>query len=144
METKNIWEKLKFTDTLEVSAYDLLIQQSKFLIIATSGELKMEVGAMDSYLEDGNKTIPVALYVLYVVAPNLANFKTKILTVCEGRQVETRFPVDIYCHIDNEKLENISENNFIDVISEILSRKLVKKSIEDLYKTSKEYTKNLI
>ncbi len=144
METKNIWEKLKFTDTLEVSAYDLLIQQSKFLIVATSGELKMEVSAMDSYLEDGNKKIPIAVYVLYVVAPNLANFKTKILTVYEGRKVDTRFPVDIYCHLDNKKSENVSEGDFINVISEILSRKLVKKSIEDLYKTSKEYTKNLV
>jgi hypothetical protein len=140
MTDKNIWTKLNFTASKEESAYDLLLTQSDQLVVATTGELKMDVEAVDSYL-DVEPPKPIALYILYVVAPNLGNFRRKILTVVEGKE-EGRFPVDIYCHIDDKKDENINKSEFLDKISEILNRKLVSNSIENLFQQSKEYSKN--
>lgn len=140
MTDKNIWTDLNFSESKEESAYDLLITQSSQLVVATTGELKMDVEAIDSYL-DVEPPKPVAVYMLYVVAPNLGNFRRKILTVVEGKE-DGRFPVDIFCHIDEKKDENISKENFLDKITEILKRTLVKASIENLFQQSKEYTKN--
>ena len=131
---------MNFTASKEESAYDLLLTQSDQLVVATTGELKMDVEAVDSYL-DVEPPKPIALYILYVVAPNLGNFRRKILTVVEGKE-EGRFPVDIYCHIDDKKDENINKSEFLDKISEILNRKLVSNSIENLFQQSKEYSKN--
>ena len=138
MNNNNIWGNLNFSESEEESAYNLLLSQSEQLIVATSGELKMEVEAIDSFL-DIDPPKPVALYMLYVVAPNLGNFRRKILTVVEGKE-EIRFPVDIYCHIDDKKEENISKEAFLDTITRILAKPLVKISIENLYRQSKEYT----
>lgn len=140
MTDKNIWTNLNFSESKEESAYDLLLTQSSQLVVATTGELKMDIEAVDSYL-DIEPPKPIAVYMLYVVAPNLGNFRRKILTVVEGK-VDGRFPVDIFCHIDEKKDENIPKDKFLDKISEILQRTLVKYSIENLYQQSKEYTKN--
>ena len=142
MTPQNIWTGLSFSTQKEDSAYDLLVQQSKYLIIATSGELRMEVDAVDSYL-DQDPPIPVAVYTLYVVAPNLGNFRRKILTVTEGKAAG-HFPVDIFCHIDEKKEEDVLEKDFINKLSAILSRPLVKTSIENLYQQSKEYSKSKV
>lgn len=141
MPNQNIWNEFDFSEEQEESAYDLLSKQSEALIVATSGELKMEVEAIDSYLDE-TPPIPVALYMLYVVAPNLGDFRRKILTVVEGKS-DGRFPVDIFCHIDNQRNDNISKDDFMGKISEILKRQMVKTSIENLYKQSKDYSKNL-
>lgn len=140
MTDKNIWKNLNFSDSKEESAYDLLLTQSSQLVALTKGELKMEVEAVDSYL-NVEPPKPIALYMLYVVAPNLGNFRRKILTVVEG-EVDGRFPVDIFCHIDEKKDEGITKENFLDKITEILERNLVERSIVNLYQQSKEYTKN--
>lgn len=137
---KSIWNGLNFSDSAENSAYNLLLSQADELVVATSGELKMEVEAIDSFL-DIEPPKPVAVYMLYVVAPNLGNFRRKILTVVEGKE-DGRFPVDIYCHINEKKYEDVPENEFLDKISEILKMPLVKISIENLFKQSKEYTKD--
>lgn len=139
MTNKNIWTNLNFSESKEESAYDLLLTQSNPLKDATTGELKMEIEAVDSYL-DSDPPKPIAVYMLYVVAPNLGNFRRKLLTVIEGKE-DGRFPVDIFCHIDEKKDENITKEDFLEKISEILKRTLVKTSIENLYKQSKEYTK---
>lgn len=140
MSDKNIWSDLNFSESKKESAYDLLLTQSSQLVVATTGELKMDIEAVDSYLDIEPPKL-VAVYMLYVVAPNLGNFRRKILTVVEGKE-EGRFPVDIYCHIDEKKEENVTKEQFLDKISEILKRPLVKTSIENLYQQSKEYTKN--
>ncbi len=140
---KNIWEVLDFSEPTEESAYNLLLTQSNSLVDATSGALKMEVEAIDSYL-DTEPPKPVALYMLYVVAPYLGNFRRKILTVVEG--IEGRFPVDIYCHIgekEDKNLKEVTKENFLDKITEILMRRLVKISIENLYQQSIEHRNDI-
>lgn len=140
MENKNIWNGLDFSGKSEESAYDLLKAQAKDLVEATGGILTMEVEAVDSYLDE-EPPKPVALYMLYVVAPTLGNFRRKVLTVMEGKY-EGRFPVDIFCHIDDKRDVDITKDGFIEKIAEIMSRTLVKTSIENLFKQSKEYLKN--
>jgi hypothetical protein len=140
MTDLNIWENLNFSASKEKSAYDLLLTQSNPLIAATTGILKMEVEAIDSFL-DVDPPKPIAVYMLYVVAPHLGNFRRKVLTVIEGKE-NGRFPVDIHCHIDDKEDKNVGEENFLDKISEILKRTLVKNSIENLFQQSKEYSKS--
>ena len=124
MAKKNIWGSINFSDKKEKSAYDLLIEQSEGLAEATAGVLKMQVEAIDAFDEKSWK--PVALYMLYVVAPQVGNFRRKILTVYEYSHYG-RFPVDIISHLDNSETEKkISKENFIGKIEEILSRPIVK------------------
>jgi hypothetical protein len=136
---KNIWENFDFSGKSDVSAYNLLAEQSKELIVATKGVLKMEVDAIDSIIEEGSMKI-VALYILYVISPRLGNYRRKILTVIEGKEKSFgRFPVDIYCNIDNKTFSDISEPDFLKTVSEILGSHSVKESIESLFKQSNEY-----
>lgn len=135
MNNKSIWDNLTFTESKQKSAYDFLVEQSQYLVEKTSGELKMEVEAVDTYIDE--KTLkPAALYILYVVAPKLGNYRRKILTVVEYAEAG-RFPVEIYCHLDNDKMENITSEKFLNTVSNILSRPIVKNSIENLYKQSR-------
>ncbi len=53
-----------------------------------------------------------------------------------------RFPVDILSHIDNQRYDKVDESSFIETVETILSKPLVKNSIEDLYSTSIDYSKN--
>lgn len=135
MET-NIWENLNFIESDEKSAYDLLIKQADFLTVKTSGELKMSIEAVDAY-SDTELPKLTALYILYIVVPKLGNYRRKVLTVFEDYETG-RFPVSIFSHIDNIKIENVENDNFIDKIEEILSKPRVKRSIENLYRQSKE------
>lgn len=137
MSDKNIWKNLDFSESSKKSAYDYLLEQSKPLIEATSGELKMDVDAVDAYIDSDPPRLS-ALYMLYVVAPKLGNFRRKILTVAEYSD-EGRFPVDIVCHLDNEKLEQISETDFLDKVEYFMKKSVVKSSIESLYRQSKEH-----
>ena len=134
--TSNIWEGLDFKDASSKSVFEYLSEQSSYLETATEGELTMEVESVDAYLEE-EPIILVGLYKLFVVAPKLGLFRRKILTVI-GNKKGTRFPVDIYCHIDEQKEEGVLEDNFINKINEILLRQPVKTSIMNLFKQSKE------
>lgn len=136
MAKKNIWENLDFSEKKTESAYDLLNAQSDDLTAATAGVLKMQVEAIDAFNEKTGK--PVALYMLYVIAPQIGNFRRRVLTVCEYSD-SGRFPVSIVSHLDDSKQEDdISKDKFIKKIEEILARPTVKSSIENLYKMSKE------
>lgn len=136
---KNIWKNLNFTSKNDVSAYNLLVEQSKELTIATAGTLRMEVEALDAVYEEGTLNI-VALYVLYVVAPKLGNFRRKILTVIEGKSKNSeRFPVDIYCHIDDKQYQNINKEDFLDNVAVILESPIVRDSIEYLFNQSNDF-----
>lgn len=135
MHENDIWRQIDFSDKQD-SAYDLLIRQSENLTKATKGELKMQVDAMDAYI-DGDPPRPAALYILYVAAPKLGNFRRKILTVSEHSDIG-RFPVDIVCHLDKSpKIENVSKDKFISTVEEILARPAVKATIQNLFKLSK-------
>ncbi len=142
MEQINIWDKINFTEQNDKSAYDLLVEQSKYLVKATSGELKMQVEAIDTYINGIDEEPPrlAALYILYVVAPKLGNYRRKILTVAEYSD-SGRFPVDIFSHLDNsKKIDNVSGEKFLDTIEEILSGPIVQNSIVTLYKQSKGFS----
>jgi len=136
---KKIWENFNFSDVLEKSAFDYLTELSEPLIEKTSGLLKMEVEAVDSYLDEEPPRL-VALYILYVVATKLGNYRKKILTVVEYSD-KGRFPVDIMNHLGNEKLTGIEATNFESTLESILSKPIVKNSIENLFKQSKEAEK---
>ncbi|GAA4388946.1 hypothetical protein [Hymenobacter koreensis] len=141
MNQNNIWEKIDFTEQPDESAYDLLAPQAELLSKLTEGVLKMELYAIDSVLGQ-EPPIPVAVYSLYVVAPHLGNFKRKIIAVLEGRHTG-RFPVDIYCEIDQIKDEGIEKDNFVEKVTEIMSREAVKRTIENLYRQSREHLRSL-
>ncbi len=136
---KKIWDNYNFSDVLEKSAFDYLTELSEPLIEKTSGLLKMEVEAVDSYLDEDPPRL-VALYILYVVATKLGNYRKKILTVVEYSD-NGRFPVDIMNHLGNEKLTGIESTNFESTLESILSKPIVKNSIENLFKQSKEAEK---
>lgn len=137
MSKENIWEGIDFKNLdSSISAYDYLIDQSVFLENATDNELKMNVERVEAYLDE----VPISLVLLtklFVVAPKLGNFRIKILTVTENKYEGVRFPVDIYCHIDEKKESKVPEETFIDKINEILNRPIVKLTVENLYKQSK-------
>jgi hypothetical protein len=137
MDKTNIWKGLDFSNKPQRSAFDILSEQIQLFVVQTGGELKMELEAIDAYIDEEPPRL-AALYILYVVAPKLGNFRRKILTVAEYSEIG-RFPVDIVCNIDSSKLEKIEEINFIDTIEEILNKPLVKSSIENLYRQSVEY-----
>ena len=136
---KKIWDSFNFTDVQEKSAFDYLSELSAPLIEKTSGFLKMEIEAVDSYLDEEPPKL-VALYMLYVVATKLGNYRKKILTVVEYSD-KGRFPVDIMCHIGNEKLTEVTSENFVNTVEIILSKPSVKGSIENLFKQSKDVEK---
>lgn len=136
-EENNIWDKLNFSNRDQKSAFDLLREQSKYLVNATKGELKMEITAADGYIGELQPKL-AAIYTMYVVAPKLGNFRRKILTVAEYTPTG-RFPVDIVVNMDNNvKILGVSEQEFIKKIKGILSNPLIISSIENLFIQSKQ------
>ena len=135
MTTKNIWSAIDFTDNPGQSAYDLLLPQKDKLRASTGGELVMEVEAIDAY-SNTEPPRPAALYVVFVVAPKLNNFRRKILTVLEHR-MEGYFPVTVFNHVESIKDQEVSETDFLDVISKVLSRPKVQSVVQGLYRHSK-------
>lgn len=135
MDSKNIWESINFEPIPSKSAYQYLNEQASFLEEASKHKLKMEVEAVDSFIDDKEPVIPVALYKLFVVTPAMGNLRKKILTVIEGKN-GSRFPVDIISHLDDKEYYDIDEITFIDKIKYILGSPLVKKTIENLFRLS--------
>ena len=138
--SNNIWEKYSFKEKKQKSALDYLNELKPGLIEQTSGELTLETEAVDAFFE-GNPPKIAAVYKLFVTAPKLGNFRRKILSVAEYSEIG-RFPVDIVNHFaENEKLENISDNDFMIKIGAILSSPIVKNTIENMFQQSKEFNK---
>ncbi len=133
---KNIFNGLNFSGNIDESAYDLLLPQKDNFTSLTYGELEMEINAVDAYLKAEPMTL-ATLFTVYIIAPRMGNYRRKIFTVIERRNVG-RFPVEIFCHIDNIKDENIQKDNFLAHISELFSRNNVKAAIEDLFRQSKD------
>lgn len=137
MSDKNIWEGLNFAESETKSVFELLSTQTTFLSAATESLLKMEIERIDAYLDGSDPLILVGVNTMFVVAPNLGNFRRKILIVIEGK-TGSRFPVDIHCFIDNIDEKNVDQDQFLDKINEILRRQLVQESIISLYQQSKQ------
>jgi hypothetical protein len=135
-ENKNIWEAFKFSNETK-SAMDYLNEQKANLIETTKGILKLDIEAVDSYLETEPPRM-VVVYKVFIVAPKLGDYRVKLFTVVEYYD-KNRFPVDIYSHLDNDRINNIEEVDFIDKVSEILfTKQMVKNKIQELYKLSVE------
>ena len=49
--TKNIWDSLDFSENSTKSSYNYLSEQAKYLTKATSGDLKMDVEAVNAYID---------------------------------------------------------------------------------------------
>ncbi len=136
-EENNIWDKLNFSNRGQKSAFDLLSEQSKYLVNATKGELKMEITAADGYIGEEQPKL-AAIYTMYVVAPKLGNFRRKILTVAEYT-AEGRFPVDVVVNIDGSaKIPGVTEEEFLKKVKGILSNPIIVASIENLFILSKQ------
>ena len=131
---KNIWKAFKFTND-DKSALDYLNEQKTNLCTITKGILKLEIEAVDSYL-DTDPPKMVVIYKVFLIAPKLGDYRVKLFTVIEYYD-KGRFPVDMFSHLDNDKIENIKEDSFIDKVSEILfTKQIVKSKIQELYKLS--------
>ena len=134
MNKENIWSGFDFSEEKLKTAFDYLTDQKENFDTATKSILKMDIEAVDSLLYS-NPPKPVAIYIMHIVAPKLGNYRKKILSVAEFRE-EGRFPVDIVCHLDNDRRNEVQEVNFLKVIQEVLSKTLVQGMIENLYKQS--------
>ncbi len=137
---ENIFDALNFSTTKEDTAYDLLLPQKDIFNKLTDGELEMEINTVNAYLESEPNTL-ASLYMVYIVAPKMGNYRRKIFTVIERRNTG-RFPVEIFNHIDNEKNENIGKESFLDRISKIFYKPNVKIAVEDLFRQSKAISTN--
>ncbi len=136
MTETNIWDSIEFNIDNSKSVYDILSDQNKYLEASTESELKMQIETTNGILDDKSQRW-VKINKLYVVAPKLGGFRKKILSVAEGI-VGSKFPVDIFCHIDEKQEKNVPENEFLNKIHEILSRQPVKFAILDLFQRSKD------
>jgi hypothetical protein len=133
-----MWKKFSFTDVKQKSALEYLNEFKPGLIAETSGELNIDIEAVEGYVDATPGKLAV-LYIFYVVAPKLGYFRKKIFTVAEYSDTG-RFPVEIVDHFnDNKKYPEVKENEFNDIVMEILTGALVKNSIENLYQLSKEH-----
>jgi hypothetical protein len=129
--TSNIWDNFNFSEKLTKSAYDYLLEQKSGIIAATRGELLMEV---ETYSDQSS----IITHVLYVVAPNLGNYRKQIVKVLEFEKM-TMFPVDIIA--EEITYKKVKEEDFLNKISEMLLEPTVKRGIENLYSQSKENKK---
>lgn len=138
MENNNdIWKKFSFKDVKQKSALDYLNEFKAGLVTETSGELNIDVEAVDAYIDTTPPKL-AAVYIFYIVAPKLGNFRKKILTVAEYSDTG-RFPVEVVNHFDDNRKETVEEVNFNKKIIEILTSGHVKNSIENLYQLSKQH-----
>ena len=137
MDNNNeIWKKFSFKDVKQKSALDYLNEFKPGLISETSGELTIDVEAVDAYIDTTPPRL-AAIYIFYIVAPKLGNFRKKILTVAEYSDTG-RFPVLVVNHFADNIKEMVEEADFNNKIIEILTSGNVKNSIENLYQLSRE------
>jgi len=138
-DTTNIWENLDLSEDNSQTAYKLLIEQEDNFAEKTNSELLMVIESNVAATHNDPER-RMYIYSLFVQVPSLGNFRKKILNVAEFLDVG-RFPVTIYCDIDDTHKENVKEEDFLNVIKEILSRDSVKRVIENLFRQSIEAKK---
>lgn len=138
MEHTNIFKGLNFNANREESAFDLLVPYKEDFKSLTNNELILEITSTDAYLENEPSTL-VALYKVFVVAPRLGNYRRLLITIIERRK-DGRFPVEIFCHLDNEKKEKIEKSQFLRSIADVFDKNEVKTAIEDLFSQSRMLT----
>ena len=138
-DTTNIWENLNLSEDDSQTAYKLLIGQKDNFAEKTSSELLMDIESTEAAYDNDHKR-RMHVYSLFIQVPSLGNFRKKILHVIEAFDVG-RFPVNIYCEIDDSTINDVIEEDFLDVIKDILSKDSVKRVIENLFRQSIEAKK---
>ena len=139
MTDENIWEGLNLKQDNSKTVYDYLVTQTDNLKNATNGILEMYIEVVHAISTD-NTSRPAIIYYVYIVAPYLGKFRKEILNVMEFPDTG-RFPVSIFCTMDGTRDLNINEQNFLSRAKEILSKNIVKNTIENLYRQSIEAQK---
>ncbi len=133
--TQHIWNGIDFDKvTDEKSPFDFLKEVVDNLEKATAGILKNEIESINGYIGEDLTSVKFGnIYYFYVVAPNLAGFRRKLLTVISEFGT---FPVNIYCNVDKESLMGITSSDFLGKIQYFLSKESVKSTVLSLYKES--------
>ena len=131
-EKINIWEQYNFNKKNYKSSYDYLKELNNSFISKTKGILTLEV-------ESKNSTDYQSIsYSLYVVCPELGNYRKEILSVLE-KNLTDGYPVTIMSTGLTDKVFSfVEEKDFLDKVEEMLSIPTIKKTIENLYKQSTE------
>lgn len=128
----NIFRGLDFRDSYQESSFEILSSYKDDFKSLTNGELLIDIKSNTELNLDNEPSIH---HKVYVICPKLGNYRIILLEIKE-RGFKSKFPVDIYCYIDNKLDKNIEKENFITTITEIFERLEVKKTIEDLFHQS--------
>jgi hypothetical protein len=134
----SIWSNIDFSENKQPSAYEMLEGQADHLILESGGVLKMEIHTIQAQTVGKSEEL-VLLYALYITAPKLGGYRRKILTIAESVD-QGRFPVEIIAHLidGGKRFQNVSRENFLEIVGVILAHPAVRTSIEDLYQMSRK------
>lgn len=117
---------------------DYLNEYAPGLKEQTAGELDMQVETKMGYFDEDSDSF-TTLYILFVVAPKLGNYRRRILTVYEvkNKLEKGKFPVDVQVHFGKEeKIRDIGEEEFSRVVGDVLSSGVVRDYLEELFRES--------
>lgn len=128
---QDIWTNIILNDSDEITALTMLSSQKQAIKEKSAGELTIEIETID-YHEYDKPMKNLTLYILYVMAPKVGNYRKRILTVVEDKNKD-RFPVDIISHIDETTKKDVTQDKFLESVTEIISCKVVSRTIQDLY-----------
>ena len=140
MTEKNIWDNLNLSEENLKTAYDYLIPQAENFKTATKSTLKMDLEVSNA-VTSGENPRKVTVYSLYVVAPDLGNYRKKILHIAEFPE-EGRFPVNMFSEVSEEKNLNVIESDFLTIAHKMLSHERIKGAIESLFRQSLQNKKH--
>ena len=96
MSNKNLFEKLNLTGAKSTSALELLKEQARNFKVSTE-ILEMNIVVNSGYFE--NNLEKALTFAVYINAPEVGNYRRKILTVAEFES-RGEFPVDIVNHLE--------------------------------------------
>jgi len=132
----NIFRGLDFSEPHQESSLDILLSYKDDFKLITNGELLLEINSIPENLNNQF----LIHHRVSVFCPKLGNYRRVIFEIIESK-IKSKFPVDIYCYIDNKLDKQVEKENFISVITEIFEREDVKNDIEDLFYKSKSINK---
>lgn len=116
----------------EKNVLDYLNEIKSELGVNTNGILVNEIESYDGYIgEDGEIEGRGVVYVFYVVATKLKNYRRKLFSVIAP---SGKFPVNIYCNVDEHSDKGVSEVEFLSKVKDILSKDAVRDVVINLYR----------
>ena len=102
----------------------------------------METEYIHSINKDSIPFRDIELYKMYIIAPVIGNYSINIISVTEYNDIGV-FPVDITDNINNSTYRDITEDNFMKTINDILINNTVKRRIENVYQQSINHINNV-